>query len=226
VEVLVGLLLGSLLVTLAMATLARQRKVQASLSQQADLLATIRTARYVLGREVRSLRGGGERVSVARDSLELRLFRGQGIVCPDRPGPGSLWVSAEGVRSPHVAEDSVLVYGGLGLPVARALAGRDPAPGGCGIRPDLRWERWTLAEPLPGDALFVRYFQRSSYHLSDGALRYRAGGAGRQPLTPAALDGSASGFWPASGGVTVRLVPAAGNRSPWLLFLPLEDPVG
>lgn len=225
-EALVALLLGVLLLALTLTTLSEQRRVQASLSRRADVLATVRTARHVLGRELRSLCAGVDPVAVAEDSLGLRLFRGGGPVCPSRPRPTSLWVSPDGTRAPDPAKDSVLVVPSSGPPVALGLVSRDPAPGACAVAPEFAWERWALAGPLPPDPVYVRYFERSAYHLEGGALRLRSGAAGRQPLTPQTLDDAASGFRATPGGVRVRLVPSSGPRAPWDFFLPVGNPIG
>ena len=48
-------------------------------------------------------------------------------------------------------------------------------------------ELWTIDPPVPG-ALVARIFERGSYHVSGGALRYRRGMGGRQPLTLDVFD--------------------------------------
>ena len=49
-------------------------------------------------------------------------------------------------------------------------------------------ERWRLGA-APADPVLLRLFETGSYHLSGGALRYRRGSGGRQPLTAAVLEG-------------------------------------
>lgn len=44
-------------------------------------------------------------------------------------------------------------------------------------------ETWVLSPP-PARTVLTRVFERGSYHLVGGALRYRRGEGGRQPLTP------------------------------------------
>jgi hypothetical protein len=41
-----------------------------------------------------------------------------------------------------------------------------------------------LLVPEPTDPVLGRIFEGGSYHFSGGALRYRRGAGGRQPLTP------------------------------------------
>ena len=48
-------------------------------------------------------------------------------------------------------------------------------------------EMWTVDPPVPG-ALVARVFERGSYSVSGGALRYRRGLGGRQPLTLNVFD--------------------------------------
>jgi hypothetical protein len=65
----------------------------------------------------------------------------------------------------------------------------------------------------------VRLFESGEYHLADGALRYRRGGGGRQPLTPERL-GLGSGFRALQNGVEVQIEfpgnPRAGDIPPFV----------
>ncbi len=58
-------------------------------------------------------------------------------------------------------------------------------------------------EPEPASRGIVLIFERGSYHLADGAFRYRRGRAGRQPVTEALL--AAGSFEVERGLVHVRL---------------------
>lgn len=216
VEALVALLLACLVMALSLSVLARQRRVQAALTARAELLATVRTARHLLGREAR-VPGGWRPEEVAEDSLSLRAFRGEGWVCPTS-GRDGLLVHAWGIREPVAGEDSVMVYHPTLSPTVHLLTERTSAPGACPAQPDGVWERWRLSGTLPVGSVLVRYFHRGSYHLSDAVFRFRSGAGGRQPLTPPVLDGGASAFHALAGGVGVELVGRdSGDR--WTVIL-------
>jgi hypothetical protein len=62
--------------------------------------------------------------------------------------------------------------------------------------------RLTLSSDVPTRGLAL-VFETGSYSLSDGALRYRRGAAGRQPLTEAIIDDG--DLEPAHGGFGARI---------------------
>jgi hypothetical protein len=66
-------------------------------------------------------------------------------------------------------------------------------------------ELWSVDPPVPG-ALVVRVFERGSYHVSGGALRYRRGMGGRQPLTLDVFDDDRSNVEARAAEVVFRLV--------------------
>lgn len=216
-ETIVGLLLGLLLASLALGTLAAQRRTQQALTLRAEILEAVRITRYLLGEEARASRGGGGALSVADDSLALRSFRGGGVVCPGGGGGAVLEVRPRGVRLPQEGLDSVVLIHPTAAPVALLLVERGGAPGGCRGQGGEGWERWTLSAPAPAGAAFARYFRRGSYHLRQGALRYSTGASGRQPLTPEVLDTRRSRFAIHPRGARVSVVPAAGD--PWSFVL-------
>ncbi len=73
-----------------------------------------------------------------------------------------------------------------------------------------RSEVWTIDPPVPG-ALVARIFERGSYHVSDGALRYRRGLGGRQPLTLDVFD-NRSTMESRADGVVLRLIADASHE--------------
>lgn len=190
-ETLVALLLGCLLATLAVGTFARQRTLQATLAHRAEALAAVRVARHLLGRE---LRAGDGTEEVGSDTLALRAYRGVGVVCATGADDHELVVRVEGVREPDPDKDSVRVTGAGGVDLVLSLEERVPASVPCPGPPGGVAERWRLSGTLPAAPLMGRYFERGSYHLDRGALRYRRGGAGRQPLTPEVLLTPPSAF--------------------------------
>lgn len=223
-EALVGLLLGWLLLGLVLATLAAQRRAQEALARRADVLAAVRTARHVLGVEVRASVASGSVPAVGEDSMALRSVRGWGPACLASPGSSAVWVRPQGTRGPEEGGDSVAVFSESGVPVTRLLLSREPSARSCAGGAGAGWERWQLSGALPAGAVYVAYFRRGAYHLSGGALRYRAGESGRQPLTPEALDPTGTGFSSAPWGVVASLVPP--GEEAWRVALPTWGPGG
>ncbi len=200
VEALVALVLGLLLVQLALGVLVRERAAERRLSERGDGIAAVLVTRDVLGTEVRRGRPGRDWRVAAGDSLVLRAFRGVGRICPWRPTEREILVSYQGQRSPDPAKDSVLLLDADGGWWARALeyAGTSDVP--CPQAPEVPVRRWRLAPDVPEHVVLARVFEQGSYHLAAGALRYRRGDGGRQPLTPEVLHTPPSAFeW--SGGV-------------------------
>ena len=206
-----ALLLGLLLATLALRTLAGARDVAARLERRGEVLDALRTARHVLARELRT----GARFVVASapaaDTLAVRALRGVALICPGSVRGREVTVVPDGTRAPDPVKDSTWVLGSEGE--ARLLAIETAGPGGTcpslGPGPTLRW---TLSGDLPPAPSVALYFERGSYHLSDRALRYRRGEAGRQPLTPEVLGTPPSRFEAWHGGVAARL---AATDSSW-----------
>ncbi|MDP2957909.1 MAG: hypothetical protein Q8N53_15890 [Longimicrobiales bacterium] len=210
-EALVALLLGCLVVGVALTTLARQRAVQSELTARAERLGAARLARHLLGWELRAARGGGA-YSVGPDSLALRAYRGVGLVCSGERGPRELWVAASGVRAADPAKDSVELLLESGATAVLGLEAREGSGRRCGASPDAL-ERWTLSAPLPAGVVMVRWFERGSYHLSGGALRYRRGLAGRQPLTSEVVRLPESSFVEGASGLRLDLVLGPGRTA-------------
>lgn len=220
-ELLVAVCLAGLLVGAAGSLLAGQVTAVDAARRLADRLDVVRSARTILVEELRAGVPGRDRAGPAGDSVVMRVYRGVALGCGDAPaaelGPHEVLVHHLGPRLADPGKDSLLVLGDDGGWRAVALASREaaagtgaPCPGQGG---EWRRERWTipgLAEPLR----VARVFERGSYHLSGGALRYRTGTGGRQPLTPALLDDGISGIEPdpETGAVRLRLgfAPAAG----------------
>lgn len=214
VEVVVSLLLGVFLLGLCLRTVGRGRAAQASLVATAEALAALRVGRHVLRAELRMSVPARDWGPLARDSLPLRAFRGVALVCPARPSDRELLVTVDGRRLPDALKDSVLLLTSEGRWVAYELEEAEPTALRCPADAERPVQRWRLAaSPEVGVAL-ARYFERGSYHLSDGALRYRSGAGGRQPLTPEVLDTRDRGFTLVGDGLSVELAPV-GPRVPW-----------
>lgn len=194
VEAVTALLLGGLMLSLVLGTLARQRTVQERLARRAEVMEALRTTRHVLGEELRWTEPGA--ASTGPDSVALRGYRGTALICPGGTDRRSVVVGFRGIRAPDPAKDSVELLDAGGTATAVALLDRTPGVPSCGTNGDLAPERWLLSAAAPADAVVARIFERGSYHLSGGALRYRRGGSGRQPLTPGVVDTPPSLFEP------------------------------
>lgn len=135
-----------------------------------------RSARVILRGDLRVLAPADVAAATA-DSVRFRAFRGGGPVCG---GTGDdIWVRYQGSRAPDPAKDSVLLITGPGTEAVRGLRSVSGAPCASGLA-------FRLTETVE-DAVYALLFETGAYHLSDGALRYRRGAGGRQPLTESLL---------------------------------------
>ncbi|HIF20809.1 MAG TPA: hypothetical protein EYQ27_02630 [Gemmatimonadetes bacterium] len=84
----------------------------------------------------------------------------------------------------------------------------------------MRLKSWRLSVTPDEPVVLARLFERGSYHISGKALRYRRGGAGRQPLTPEVLDTPPSGFVRSAGSLGLEWMRARDGRVwHWVGFL-------
>jgi hypothetical protein len=98
----------------------------------------------------------------------------------------------------------VLVLGADSAEGRAALIGVERARAGCGSNDAGEVQRWRIEHPVrAGDVLVL--FESGTYYLSDGALRYRLGREGRQPLTAEWLDDRRSRFHKVDARVDVRI---------------------
>ena len=227
VEVLVSLLLGLAVISLGWSALAHQRTVAFRLRSEMDLLSARRLAAIVIGKELRAGERGRDWSVSAPDSLALRAFRGWGPVCGFGTEPGSMVVAYHGERAANPVKDSVLILTADGWRLAD-LTGRSSESRSCGMDLGGGSEVWTIDPPVPG-ALVARIFERGSYHVSGGALRYRRGLGGRQPLTQDVFDHDRSTMGVGVDRVMLRLVAdgipqGADSNSAALQFWAPETP--
>lgn len=170
--------LTSILMAVMAGILMTQMRLARLAADEAASAEAVRSASTILSAEVRR----ATRVDViawSSDSLALRGFRGAAIPCGTTTA-GTL-VRYTGDRMPDPAKDSVLIISQSGE-TGTALHAWNPAAGRCAIQPgETVLELGTSGPVPPRSALLV--FESGSYHLSTGALRYRMGGGGRQPLT-------------------------------------------
>src|SRR5690606_18672659 len=208
-EALVALLLGLLLTHLALQAGARIRSAHRELAERADMLLSFRIAGSLLRTEVAAGRGGQD-WSLEHGSLDLRAFRGTGVVCGEHVEPGELLVSYTGYRSPDPDKDSLLVVDVAGGITALPLEHVGSGPATCHGSPIER-PLVLHAEHVPAlQAVLVRVFERGTYTVRDAALRYARGASGRQPLTPEVWTGASTlaldGAW-----LTVDLYEASAD---------------
>ncbi len=189
------------LVLAGIATFAGQQARLAALQQdRVRFEDAVRTGELILGGELRHLTG--DDLTVGDDSVRIRAFRGGGPICS--ASGGTLLVEYAGTRMPEPDKDSVLVVG---------LYGEQVVAFSSAIRSDLCGGSVDLALVDPADLsvsigswpAVALVFETGSYHLADGAVRYRRGQGGRQPLTEVLLGDM--GFHGESGAVRARMAP-------------------
>ncbi len=210
VEALVALVLGVLVVHVAWRAAAVHAGATYTLFERAQMLESARISGWVLRSELEAGTPDGDWTS-GPDSVSLRAFRALAVSCPAQSGPGSLVVAVEGMREADPTKDSVLVLWPDGAWRAHAIESSVSHPG-C-PNADAPAETWRL-DPAAG-GLLARLYERGSYHVSDGAFRYRRGRGGRQPLTPRGLaEESALRFEDGSAVLDLRPTrdPAEGWR--------------
>lgn len=180
------LILAAWLFTFVLAALAgfagAQGRLAALMAERVRAAELGRVAQVVLGAELRSL-SRSDLTVLPPDSVRIRAFRGGGPTCAGA-GPGELLVAYRGVRRPEPDKDSVLlVHGrstdGTAYRIVDVASARECD---AGVRLTL-----DAHEPVPAGLALV--FERGSYSVTAGALRYNRGAGGRQPLTEALLSG-------------------------------------
>ena len=137
----------------------------------------------------------------------------------ERTGESRVRVCYRGIRNPNPEKDSILTLGEDGAWLPRALLDRVRDAPGCAGGGEGWTESWRVGEG-GGEWVLGRVFERGSYHFSHGALRYRRGGGGRQPLTAENL--LRGELHPASGPfggvdwfVEVGVQGVMGDSLPW-----------
>lgn len=206
VEVVIALLVGALVLQLALATVAALSRSAARLERDVEALQTTLLAEIALREEVRV----GTAV-VWPDSLGVRAFRGLGVPCGSGPAGGGILVRWRGARLPDPRKDSAEFVTASGVRSFGRLLRSEVEAAPCSRDPRFGSVRRLETDPAPpARTVLVRVFESGSYHLSDGALRYRAGRGGRQPLTPELFDARAPNFSRGAAGVLLE-VPLAGS---------------
>ena len=200
-EAITALLLVTILIQVSWGVMSAQRAATERLEDRIELLSARQMVRWVLEEEIRAGLPGRDWQVPTGDSVALRAFRGWALVCPreEPTSPEEVVVCQRGIRNADSRKDSVLVLSGDGRWSAARLARREISHGACPGESDFREERWELDPPVP-DAVFARVYESGAYFIRDGALRYRRGRGGRQPLTPQRIDLRGERLQPLTGG--------------------------
>jgi hypothetical protein len=213
-EAVISLTLGLLVIGAFAAALAASTRWISRLLERAEALDLVHFVWAILDEELRpGVPGRDWRVQGEGEWVELRAFRGIGRVCAS-DGDLSAWsIAYQGRREAEPGRDSVLVLGADGGWRTFALEGAQDG-GACEARAGETSQRWAWEQGSAPAPVLVRLFENGEYHLAEGALRYRRGGGGRQPLTPERLGGG-SRFQATAGGLEIVLelvAPGGGSR--------------
>lgn len=182
----------------------RLARVQADSVTAAEAL---RLSALVLSGELRLLQPDEDIARFAPESAAVRALRGFALVCG--ASAAGILVRYRGVRAPDPDKDSVLVLRADSAARPLPLATAGPAQAGCAAGPGERVELWSLgAAPPPPVGTAALLFESGTYALTGGALRYRRGEGGRQPLTVEWLDDAASGLQPLDAAGDPAVDPA------------------
>lgn len=186
IEVVVSIALAGLIATLATGLFVAQARLSAHAAESVEAMDALRSASALLPLEARAL-AEVDLHGVAGDSAAFRAFRGVGQVCSASAGGAT--VRYRGLRDPDPAKDSILIVS-VWPERASALASALHAVSQCSVSvgETLFDVRLTGDSLVPLDVVLV--FEAGSYHLSTGALRYRAPGGTRQPITADVLGGA------------------------------------
>ncbi len=223
-EVLVVLLLSTLVAGAAWTLLQHQVVAVTRARALSERLDVTRIVRNVLGEELRSGRGGRDWGPPAGDSVHLRAFRGVALPCAGLESPeGDHLMMYRGLRQPDPVKDSLLLLLGNGTWQVVDLTEVPSAPDEDTMCPSgsQPWNPgWWSLHDLGAPPVMARIFERGSYHLADGAFRYRPGDAGRQPLTPEHLQIPGSSLTAGGEGSVVELrlrfrLPSPGTPPTW-----------
>jgi hypothetical protein len=209
VELTLGLIVASLVALTAITAFVVHHRLMIVSVHSTEIEGALDLVGGVLSAEFRAGLEGRDWGPPAGDSVALRAFRGTAKVCGQVGAV--LVVEASGDRALDLAKDSLLVLTRDGLWQTRAVLAASPATSRCAPLSSSVSERWTLDAPVTG-AIVARIFERGTYALASGALRYRRGRGGRQPLTGPVIDSLRSTMnGLVGGGVEVRLSSAASH---------------
>lgn len=218
-EAITALALGAVVAHLGVRSLMEARTAVEVVQLESDRLAALRVARHALGQDLASGERGVDWRSFAPDSVQLRSFRGTGIVCAGLSSADTLFVRWSGIRNPNPNKDSLDVLLEDGSRVQADLTSDRTTATRCPSDPAAVLRRWTIAPAPTGEETMARLWERGSYHLVDGVLSYRSrprkslsSKGSRQPVMPAVLSSPESRFQDDAGVLSLVLV---GKSSKW-----------
>ncbi len=198
-ELVVALTVASVVLapagTAVVAQIASARRAAADVADGEAL----RSASLLLAAETRWLGPADvDAAADAVDSLSMRAFRGIAVIC--ERADSDLWAAVWATRAPDPSKDSLLWVQADGLETASAVTfvGVAPPPGsGCAsaLSADSAAVYRLRVSPVPAAAklgALAELFEHGVYSVSAGALRYRRGGGGRQPVTDQRFDTTAA----------------------------------
>jgi hypothetical protein len=201
-EAIVTLTATTILGAAMLGLLATQTRLAATLAGRAEAADALLLSAGLLGRELRAAQTDHDIYGVSRDTLAHRAFRATALVC-DTAGGASV-ARSRGIRLPDPGKDSVVILSSDGESAAALKSVADAQGPACdSLDGRLLSIRLDSAAAAPGDALL--FFERGSYHLHDRALRWRAGAAGRQPLTAEVIRTAGSAFTRTPDGLHLLL---------------------
>jgi prepilin-type N-terminal cleavage/methylation domain-containing protein len=197
--ILAALVFGALAANVRLARLLAQRIVEAD---------AVRTATTVLGGELRRA-SARDIAAVGFDSIALRAFRGIAVACGG--ASNGVLVHFRGDRMAEPTKDSAIWIGASGRPTSIAIDGVQPASSTSCVGVEAGAVQLWRTSPQVGGRGVLLLFERGTYHLSGGALRYRLGAAGRQPLTADLFTHPASHFERAGTDAIAFLLAVSGT---------------
>lgn len=216
-ELVVALTIGGLLCTAIATAFTGTQRFARLHGERAAIAEARRVTSMILSAELRYLEPDLDLDYVGEDSLVLRNYRGTAIVC-ESVGE-VVTVRYRGMRAPDPEKDSVAI---VGTPGPSRLLESAPASTGCAAHAGESLYRWRLERsPATGELLLL--YEHGSYHLVGGALRYRRGLSGRQPLTAELFDDDLVGLNPTSAR-GIELVLGTGTMRPVPLPVHRADP--
>lgn len=204
IELVTALALLGLLSAACVALLRSQTALLRQVSERAATGEALRAASGILHAEFRDV--VAEDISgSSSDSLALRVFRGIAVVCAVDGDAAVL--RYHGLREPDPTKDSLLIVEAERPMPFRVVTGRPL----CVARSGEQLITIEPADPLEHGSLLL-IFESGAYYMANGALRYRRGVEGRQPLTDELLDHRQGGFTMEPRGVRIRLRAKAGSN--------------
>jgi hypothetical protein len=227
-ELLTTLVLSAFVLSALLTALIGLTRWMESLVLRSELQELVRTVWVILDEEITPGVPGRDWQIEGESAIRLRAFRGYGRVCGSPDAVGAAAVAWKGLRLPDPTRDSVLVLSLDGGWRPAPLLGVGGTQGRCDLVAGEREAVWEWdGEGIP-TAVLIRFFERGRLSLEDGALRYRRGDGGRQPLTLERLDGT-SRFHSLGWALGVELVTSAVGELPprrfeWIVARTAELP--